>query len=41
MMAALDGRDRDGFRTLRNQYLAEIPADARDGEVFELTKRGS
>lgn len=26
--------------TLRNQYLAEIPADARDGEVFELTKRG-
>lgn len=41
MMAALDGRDRDGFRTLRNQYLAEIPADARDSEVFELTKRGS
>ncbi len=40
MMAALDGRDRDAYRNLRSQYLAEIPAEDRDTDVHDLTKRG-
>lgn len=39
MQAALDGHDKDAYKTLRAQYLAAVPGSERDPEVFDLTKR--
>ncbi|UJL32246.1 hypothetical protein HZU38_30325 (plasmid) [Mycolicibacterium vanbaalenii] len=39
MQAALDGHDREAYKTLRTQYLAAVPGSERDPEVFDLTKR--
>jgi hypothetical protein len=39
LTAALDGHDKNTFRTLRSQYLAEIPGPERDPAVFDLTGR--
>uniref|UniRef100_A0A5Q5BT34 Bacterial transcriptional activator domain-containing protein n=2 Tax=unclassified Mycobacterium TaxID=2642494 RepID=A0A5Q5BT34_MYCSS len=39
MQAALDGHDKDAYKTLRTQYLAAVPGSERDPEVFDLTKR--
>lgn len=37
--SALKGHDKDTFRALRSQYLAEIPSSEREPAVFDLTKR--
>ena len=39
MQAALDGHDKDMFKSLRSQYLSAVAGSDRDPAVFDLTKR--
>ena len=38
MKAALDGHDKDMFKSLRSQYLSAVAGSDRDPAVFDLTK---
>ena len=39
MQAALDGHDKDMFKSLRSQYLSAVAGPDRDPAVFDLTKQ--
>jgi len=39
MQAALDGHDKDAYKTLRTQYLSTVPGPDRDPAVLDLTKQ--
>ena len=39
MQAALDGHDKDTFKSLRSQYLSAVAGPDRDPAVFDLTKQ--
>lgn len=39
MQAALDGHDKDMFKSLRSQYLSAVAGPDRDPAVLDLTKR--
>ena len=39
MQAALDGHDKDMFKSLRSQYLSAVAGSDRDPAVFDLTKQ--
>jgi hypothetical protein len=39
MQAALDGHDKDMFKSLRSQYLSAVAGSDREPAVFDLTKR--
>jgi hypothetical protein len=39
MRAALDGHDKDMFKSLRSQYLSAVAGSDRDPAVFDLTKQ--
>ena len=39
MKAALDGHDKDMFKSLRSQYLSAVAGSDRDPAVFDLTKQ--
>lgn len=39
MQAALDGHDKDAYRTLRTQYLSTVAGPDRDPAVVDLTKQ--
>lgn len=39
MQAALDGHDKDAFKTLRAQYLSTVAGPDRDPAVLDLTKQ--